>query len=125
MTRRTLTSVLAALLLAPISACATGPSPGRELSDADLLAINAEAWSKADWAFKQRRLGVHHGLEVVADHPCGDVCPQATMRIIHYLMDPGPGCERAGGVSKTIRVIAGIGLIPRDFCVPRVLADAA
>lgn len=56
---------------------------------------------------KHVRLGRHMGNAVVADFPCADLCPQYTVRIIHYDVEPGAAC--------TAR--------PTPYCLPRVLAE--
>ncbi len=72
--------------------------------------------------FKQERLGRHHGVAVVADFPCGDVCPDYTTRIIHYDVAPGPACAKAGGVEEIKMIPRGIAVMRQPFCVPKVLA---
>jgi hypothetical protein len=117
-----LTSILALTCAAPTSR-ADPPLP--QLSDADLVAYAAKPFDKAKLMFKQVRLGVNRGLVVLADFPCGDVCPDSTTRIIHYDLDPGPACEAAGGATATRAVPFAISVMEKQFCVPRVLAPHA
>jgi hypothetical protein len=70
-------------------------------------------------------LGVRQGVRVVADFPCGDICPDYTTRIIHYEVEPGPGCDAAGGVVVSYPVPRSIAVIRQPFCIPKVLADPA
>ena len=48
---------------------------------------------------KRITLGRHHGVPVVVEFPCSDICPQYTTQIIHYDIAPGAACEAAGGVT--------------------------
>jgi hypothetical protein len=118
---RTLLLALAALA---VSACAgVAPAdPARQLSDADLVAYANQPFDKAAMMFKHVTLGVHHGQPVVADFPCGDICPDYTTRIIHYAVGPGPECSAGGGVVVTRGVPMGAAEGMREFCVPKVLA---
>ncbi|HEX3405713.1 MAG TPA: hypothetical protein VHS81_00625, partial [Caulobacteraceae bacterium] len=95
---------LAATLAAPALAA---PSV-RQLTDADLTAYAAKPFDKAAMMFKRVALGLHHGALVVADFPCGDVCPNYTVRIIHYDVSPGPACARLGGIVETRSVPVSI-----------------
>jgi hypothetical protein len=115
----------AALALAACVSPSAAPADpaARQLTDADLTAYAAKPWDKAAMMFKHVVLGVHHGLEVVADFPCGDVCPNYTTRIIHYAADPGPACQTAGGVVITRGVPVSIAEMQKQFCVPKVLAQ--
>jgi len=112
--------ILAAALCAAAPSLADPPLP--QLSDADLVAYAAKPFDKAKLMFKQVRLGVNHGLVVVAEFPCSDICPAYTTQIIHYEIGPGPACEAAGGVTVTRAVPFSIAVMEKPFCVPRVLA---
>jgi hypothetical protein len=112
--------ILAAALCAAAPSLADPPPP--QLSDADLVAYAAKPFDKARLMFKQVRLGVNHGLVVLADFPCSDICPDYTTRIIHYDLGPGPACEAAGGVTATRAVPFSITVMEKQFCVPKVLA---
>ncbi|HEX8620611.1 MAG TPA: hypothetical protein VF718_01430 [Allosphingosinicella sp.] len=107
---------------APVSASARRPAPAiRRLSDADLVRLAAAPFDRRAMMNRRIVLGRHHGLLVVADHPCGDVCPQYTRRIIHYDLAP-ERCVRAGGVVVEELVPMGIAVLRKPFCEPRVLA---
>ncbi len=94
----------------------------RQLTDADLIAYAGKPFDKRAMMFHHIELGRHHGALVVADFPCGDVCPDYTVRIIHYDAPPGPACARIGGVTQTRAVPQSIAVIQKSFCVPAVLA---
>jgi hypothetical protein len=58
---------------------------------------------------------------VIAEYPCGDLCPAYTTRIIHYDLSTGPECAEHGGVvdERWVPMAAAVGKKP--FCVPPVL----
>ena len=93
------------------------------LSDDALVAYASQPFDKAEKFNHRDVLGIHHGAEVVADFPCSDVCPNYTVRVIHYTTAPGPDCDRIGGVDKTRRVPFSIATVSREFCVPKILVD--
>jgi hypothetical protein len=105
-------------LLAAALASAIQPGP---ISDARIAAIAASPFNQQAMMFHHELLGLNRGMRVVADYPCSDVCPQATVRIIHYDRPPGPGCEAAGGVTASRMVPISITVQRVDYCVPTVL----
>lgn len=100
-------------------------STDRVITDAELIAFSQERFSKADMMFQHLALGMHNGLQVVADHPCGDICPSYTLRIIHYQLANGAACEEVGGVVLRVGVPRAIAVNLESFCVPKVLGLAA
>ena len=117
-------STLIAALLAGFALPVFAADAGRQLTDADLTAYAAKPFDKRAMMFHRVALGRHHGALVVADFPCGDVCPDYTVRIIHYDAAPGPACARIGGISQTRNIPQGIAVHTESFCVPAVLAKA-
>lgn len=115
---------LAAAPAAPASAAAPAGEAGRtslpRLTDGDLVRLAAAPFDKRRMMFRRSVLGRHRGLVVVADHPCGDVCPAATRRIVHYDLAP-ERCARSGGVVVE-ELLPGIAPTRRPFCLPAVLA---
>ena len=102
--------VLAANLAAPPS-----------LTDAALVA-GVVGYKTGQWPPDGTRIiGLHHGIRVVADSSCSDVCPGNTVTVIHYDLAPGPDCRRAHGVDATALVPMSIAMVPRHFCVPEIL----
>jgi hypothetical protein len=95
-----------------------------QLSDADLTAYAAKTYDKAAMMEQQVTLGVHHGVTVVVDFPCSDICPDYTTRVIHYTIGPGPACTAAGGVSVIRMVPYSIAEVEEEFCVPKVVVGA-
>jgi hypothetical protein len=116
------TRYLLALLLACVCPRAATAAP-KALSDADLIAYAGASFDHQAMMEKRVTLGLHHGVPVVADFPCSDVCPQYTTRIIHYDLAPGPACVAAGGVTVIRRVPYSIAMIEKPFCIPRALAS--
>ena len=116
--------VLALGLAALLSACASAASEAAgSISDAELRAYAAKPFDRAAMMFKHVALGRNHGAPVVADFPCGDVCPNYTVRIIHYDLPPGPACAAAGGIEQKVMVPRGIAVSSVTYCVPKALGD--
>jgi hypothetical protein len=93
--------------------------PDKEISEAELLAY---ARTDVDLELSRQEpvpLGRLNGWEVVAEHPCGGVCPDYTERIIRYELPRGRICDGAGGVEREV----SIGGYPQVFCFPKVLAE--
>ena len=111
------TALLTTILATPALAAAAP----RQITDADLTAYAAKPFDKRAMMFHRVTLGRHHGAPVVVDFPCGDLCPDYTVRIIHYDAAPGPACARIGGVAEARMIPAGIAVMRRQFCVPAVL----
>ena len=100
------------------SACAAVP---RVMDAAGLTAYANAPWDKATLAHSTVELGSFRGVPVVAEFPCADVCPQYTVRIIHYRLPPGASCASIGGVDKEVLVPVAITVMAKTFCVPEPL----
>lgn len=105
------------LLLLTTAAAYAGADP---VTDAELVARATTVMSVKE-APVDRMLGTHKGVPVIVDVRCGDVCPQYTVRIIHYIISPGPECTKLGGDTANIMVPVSITSRPQPFCVPHVL----
>ncbi|MGA9582486.1 MAG: hypothetical protein WBR13_11015 [Allosphingosinicella sp.] len=103
------------------SACGEPPAARRALSDADIAAYATAVFDKRAMMFKRVALGRHRGLPVVAIHPCGDVCPVYTRRIVHYDI-PLADCARRGGIVRDELMPRGPAVVRQPFCVPAILA---
>lgn len=103
------------------AACGERPVPLRTLSDSDIAAYASAPFDKRAMMFKRVPLGRHRGLPVVAIHPCGDVCPVYTRRIVHYDV-PLAECERRGGIVRQELMPRGPAVARQPFCVPAILA---
>ena len=68
-------------------------------------------------------LGLLNDSPVVADYICSDVCPDYTVRVIHYELSEGQTCNSVGGVEKALRIPVAIAATDKVFCFPRVLVD--
>ena len=107
-----------------VTALAAGLSAhANALTDAALIAYARQPYDKAQKANHRDSLGIHHGTEVVADFPCSDICPDYTVRIIHYVVAPGPDCDKIGGRLREKSVPVSIAVTRESFCVPAVLVE--
>lgn len=102
------------------AACGERPGPLRKLSDSDIAAYAAAPFDKRAMMFKRVALGRHRGLPVVAIHPCGDVCPVYTRRIVHYEVALAD-CARRGGIVRQELMPRGPSVARQPFCVPAIL----
>jgi hypothetical protein len=93
-----------------------------EIPDAALMEYASRSYDKGSSWHRHVVLGKNHGVQVVADFPCSDLCPDHTVRIIHYDV-PLSICSDVGGVERTIMVPIGIAAGPDNDCFPKVLAD--
>ena len=110
--------LVAAVYLIPLFVGANATTD--PVSDSDLVA-RANAVMSVKEAPPDRMLGVHKGAPVIVDIRCGDVCPQYTVRIIHYTVDVGPTCTKLGGDIAVILVPVSIASVTQKFCIPHVL----
>ena len=115
---------LSMAIAAPAAAFQDRPPPQRRLSDSDVAAYAAAKFDKKAMMFKRVALGRHRGLPVVAIHPCGDVCPVYTRRIVHYDI-PVSSCAARGGVVREELTPRGPAVARQAFCVPAILAAPA
>jgi hypothetical protein len=104
------------ILLLALTACTN------TLSDADLSSYASTPFDKHAMEGKSVVLGVHQGVTVVADFPCADLCPNNTIRVIHYDVAGDTECAQKGGLPRTLWMPEGVGNVPRSYCLPRVLA---
>ncbi|HEV2621099.1 MAG TPA: hypothetical protein VGU65_03285 [Frateuria sp.] len=123
MSRVTLAALATLFTLAGAGCAARASEPGL-LDDAALAIYAARPFDKRAMMGQTVELGRNHGMSVVAEFPCADVCPQYTVRIIHYRLPAGADCAGAGGILKSVLVPVAIAALPKDFCVPKVLAGS-
>ena len=114
------TMIATVFAVASVAACAHAGTPA-PMDAAALQAWAARPWDKAALMNTTVELGRYRGVPVVAEHPCSDVCPQYTVRIIHFLLPPGASCADAGGVEKEVLVPVAITVMSKTFCVPEPL----
>ena len=106
------------------TACATAPEPAPVLAQMDTAALQAYAdkpWDKAALMNTTIELGRYRDVPVVAEFPCSDVCPNYTVRIIHYRLPANISCASVGGVEKHVLVPVAITVLPKMFCIPEPL----
>jgi hypothetical protein len=120
MSRHAAVTLMIAFTLAG-AGCATRASEPGVLDDAALTTYAARPFDKRAMMGQTVELGRNHGMPVVAEFPCSDVCPQYTVRIIHYRLPEGVDCASAGGTEKTVGVPVAIAVLPKTFCVPNAL----
>jgi hypothetical protein len=120
---RSLTSVItvfAAVAGMAIGATACAGTPA-QMDAAALQAWAGQPWDKAALMNTTVALGRYRNVPVVAEFPCSDVCPQYTVRIIHYQLPPEASCASVGGVEKEVLVPIAITVRPKTFCIPEPL----
>jgi hypothetical protein len=120
---RSLTSVVtvfAAVAGMAIGATACAGTPA-QMDAAALQAWAGQPWDKAALMNTSVELGRYRNVPVVAEFPCSDVCPQYTVRIIHYQLQPEASCASVGGVEKEVLVPIAITVRPKTFCIPEPL----
>lgn len=111
-------SVTLAMLSMMAVACAGVPAA---LDAAALQAYAGKPWSKAAMMHTTLELGRFRNVPVVAEFPCADVCPQYTIRIIHYRLPAGADCAAVGGVEEDVPVPVAITVMNKRFCIPEPL----
>ena len=120
---RSLTSVVtvfAAVAGMAVGATACAGTPV-QMDAAALQAWAGQPWDKAALMNTTVALGRYRNVPVVAEFPCSDVCPQYTVRIIHYQLPPEASCASVGGVEKEVLVPIAITVRPKTFCIPEPL----
>ncbi|MFC5437357.1 hypothetical protein ACFPME_12370 [Rhodanobacter umsongensis] len=104
------------------TACANAPaSAPAQMDAAALRAYAAKPWDKVALMNTTVELGRYRDVPVVAEFPCSDVCPNYTVRIIHYRLPAGASCASVGGVEKRVLVPVAITVLPKMFCIPQPL----
>lgn len=95
---------------------------GNQLTEVQLLEYASAPFEKE---LDQRpvQLGSLDGAPVVVEYVCSDVCPNYTVRIIHFSLPQNVSCASVDGVMKSMDVPVGIGSEPQEFCFPKVLAS--
>lgn len=76
-----------------------------------------EPFDKEEMMHKSIILGMYNGTKVVAEHPCSDLCPSYTIRVVRFDVSLD-GCDRVGGIKKEFEVPIRTTLITKEYCVP-------
>ncbi len=90
------------------------------LSDSDLVARANTVFSVKEPP-TDRIIGLHKSQLVIVDVRCSDVCPNNTVRIIHYAGAADAVCAQTGADLVTVNVPRSLTLGPEKFCVPHLL----
>ena len=114
--RLCLSLCIAAVIAAPAFAS------GDVLSDGELLSRAAAVFAVKE-APVDRILGLHKGLPIIVDVRCSDVCPNYTVRIIHYAGAAEAACAQVRGDLVSVDVPRSITVGPEKFCVPHALVQ--
>jgi hypothetical protein len=117
MSRITIAAFVTFAVLASADRITHATEPG-VLDAAALRAWAGKPWNKAARMHTTAEVGRYRGVPVVAEYPCSDVCPQYTVRIIHYQLPPDVSCASAGGVEKQVLVPIAIAVRSKTFCIP-------
>lgn len=98
-------------------------SQKKTLSDEQILALAQLKMNDPLNAQLSKNLGSHHGVPMVFEQICSDVCPNYTVRLIHYQLSPKQTCQMVGGAEKTLLIPAGIAAVKQKFCFPKIIMD--
>jgi len=111
--------IVALTIVAIISSLANAMD---ELSASDILSLALNPYDKREKMNTEEIIGTHEGKEVKVIYPCGDICPDYTKRVIHYIIEI-ENCNKSNGVIKEIKVTRGRASNYESFCVPKVIAS--
>lgn len=106
-----------------ISTGAYGDTTPSLVSDEEILNYATRSYDKNHIAQSRMILGSHGGTTVLVEYICSDLCPDYTVRVIHYELSKDQKCSDVGGVEKEVRIPVAIAAMNRIFCFPKVLAD--
>lgn len=120
---RRLTSTIAVFIAVAGLAIGTaaGATASAQVDAAALQAYAGKPWDKATLMNSRVDVDRYQDVPVVAEFPCADVCPQYTVRIIHYRLSPDASCTSVGGVEKQVLASVAIAVLPKTFCIPEPL----
>jgi hypothetical protein len=118
-------SVLSAYLLVALTVgvAKAEATPVPLLSDSSLLAYASTPYDKSAVDATRVLLGTLNGTPIVADFFCSDLCPEYTVRVIHFELIKGSSCSAAKGIEKSMKIPVSRASVPREFCFPKVLTD--
>jgi hypothetical protein len=103
-------------------ACRKNPSLSE--NDRKILDYATSQYDKATTMMHKRVVICENNqTPIVAIFPCGDICPDYMVRVIHYELLPGQKCSDLGGVERKLRVVRGRASNDEIFCFPKVLSD--
>lgn len=74
-------------------------------------------FDKREMMHKTIVLGSYKDTRVISEHPCSDMCPDYTIRIVRYDIDVN-NCDKVAGTKKAFNVPVGIAVMLKEYCVP-------
>ena len=93
------------------------------VDDHEIISYAHADFDRSKMMFTKVIIGKHDGALVVAEHPCADVCPDYTKRVVHYELASDQSCDDVGGVVRPIGIPYGIGISVVEYCIPPALAQ--
>lgn len=123
MTRMT-TCLVFALFIAMGASRVSHAAEPVALDASSLQAWAAKPWNKGELMNTTVEVGHYRNVPVVAEFPCSDVCPQYTVRIIHYRLPADVSCASVDGIEKDVLVPIAIMVRSKTFCIPKPLVDS-
>ena len=93
-----------------------------ELSASEILSLAIKPYDKREKMNTEEIIGTHDGKKVKVIYPCGDICPDYTKRVIHYMVEI-ENCTNNNGVIKKVKVTRGRASNYESFCVPKIIAN--
>ena len=120
-------TVVISVFIASLCGCAKSDppyGPDYQLSDDDIASYTVRARQPAFREQEEggRIIGIHNGTKVVSEFPLLDD-GETTVEIIHYDVQPGDACKRAGGLVRIELVPGPASAVETPFCVPKVLVE--
>ena len=102
---------------------AFGDTSLTEVSDEEILDYATRPYNK--YKIEQHRvvLGSRGGAIVLAEYICSDICPEYTVRVVHYELSKDQNCSEVSGIEKEIRIPVAIAAMNKTYCFPKILID--
>ena len=88
-----------------------------DLDPKNLHQFSCGGFDKEKWMDKTMVIGKQNGVDIIAEHPCSDLCPEYTVRVVRLDASLAE-CSSVGGVTKKYTVPYGIGMTSVKYCVP-------
>ena len=113
------------LLGTALLGCTTVPPqpPTKEVSDEEILRYASAPYDKRSVSDHYVLLGVNRSTPVVAEYICSDVCPDYTVRVVHYQLSPRQACADIPGVERKQTIPVAIAAMDKLYCYPQIIND--
>ena len=107
------------IMLSVLCSCAskTRTSEAIETVSVDLREFSCHQYDKGQWMDRKVKIGERNGAAIIAEHPCSDLCPMYTVRIVRFDV-PLDECASVGGVIRWRSVPVSIMNVAKEYCVP-------